>query len=725
MLSFGYTIYSISIVITAFMGGLAIGSVIGGRIADRVRDTVLAYGLAEVGIGGIALATYPLLIRLPDVIAGLRDTLSIPYYGFSPWTFLIAMGVLLPPTILMGLTLPLLARALTKAKESAAIDLGSLYAVNTTGAALGSIVTGFLLIAFFGVYSTLAIAASINIIVGVAAIGYKRAIKGKGVVAPIDRPASAGDDKDGASVLKAPLFWAFGISGFAALACEVVWIRLFSPYLENSTYAFSLILCIFLLGIAAGGWAGRKAASRFRDSSFGFGVCQVLTGFSTGVGLALLMLFVQYYSKILPQLGLIVAKPGIILEESFWICLILIPSTFFMGAGFPFIAQWVGKEFKSIGGRTGKLYAANTVGSILGALIGGFFLLPLLGTRDSLVLLTLLFFINGGFIIFIHRRSVEYAPRKLAVLAVLLLVFEVILRVIPDPNRFAIRNAYKTSSIVAYREDPDVNVTLLARGGDMRRQSLHINLREVSGTGVLLTPWMVHLPLMLQGEAPGRRILNIGLGIGHTFATAMTHYTDLNVDVLELVPSVVDLFREFNPLGEDLIKKERGRVVIGDGRNYLLSVKEPYDVVVIDPTPPLYGSGAVNLYTADFFGVVKEKLTEKGILLLRIPYSADKSSIDLLLKTAVEVFPHVSLWKPPFSQSGFSVVASAHDYDVPRGFLNEKVKGLDRLGERWKEILEASRPELIGNRSEIEARLGDVPVVTDDHPYLEFPLFYK
>jgi spermidine synthase len=138
VLSFGYTIHSISIVITAFMGGLAIGSALGGIIADRLRNTVTAYGLAELGIGLIAIITYPLLTGLPYIIADFRETLSIPYYGFSPWTFLITMSILMPPTILMGVTLPLLARALTRIKQSAAFDVGALYSVNTMGAALGS-----------------------------------------------------------------------------------------------------------------------------------------------------------------------------------------------------------------------------------------------------------------------------------------------------------------------------------------------------------------------------------------------------------------------------------------------------------------------------------------------------------------------------------------------------------------------------------------------------------
>jgi spermidine synthase len=718
VLSFGYTIHSISVVITAFMGGLAVGSAVGGIIADRIRNTVAVYGLAELGIGLIAVITYPLLTGLPHAIAEFRETLSIPYYGFSPWTFLITMGILMPPTILMGLTLPLLARALTRIKESAAFDVGALYSVNTMGAALGSIIAGFLLIAYFGVYTTLLMAASINIIIGITAVIFKVSLKSGTVPAKV-APESVARKSN---IMGEPLFWAFGISGFAALASEVIWIRIFSPYLENSTYAFSLILGIFLTGIAAGGWAGRRAAASKFDSASGFGICQVLVGLATAIGFALLFLFIQYYHKILPHLGLLLVKPSLILEESFYIILILLPSTFFMGAGFPFIAQWAGKEFRSLGRRTGKLYAANTVGSILGAVGGGFLLISTLGTRDSLIFLILLYFVNGLLVLYFNRKSLPYSSRSLGTMGVLLIALIVVLRSAPNPNLFAVEAAYPEYRILAYREDPDVNVTLLEHREDKSVRVLQINLRLVSGSGVLLTPWMAHLPLMMYEDSPPSTMLNIGLGIGHTFVSAL-NYPGLRVDVVELVPSVAELFEEFNPLAKVISENTNGRVIIGDGRNYLLSAEVPYDVISIDPTPPLYGTGAVNLYTADFFEVIKEKLSPKGILLLRIPKSADIGSIKLLIRTAIEIFPHVSLWEPPYENKGFSLIASAFDYRINPQELGKKVKEAPFLDEGFKQILLMSQPVFRGEGEGLLPDMESVHVVTDDRPYLEFPLF--
>ena len=720
ILTFGYTIYSVSIVVAVFMGGIAIGSVLGGILSDRLKNPMKAYGMTELAVGVIAALTYPLLMRLPYAAAYLKDFFEIPYYGFSPVTVMITAGVLLPPTILMGFTLPLLSRALTRVPDSAALDVGTLYSVNTIGAAIGCLLAGFLLIAIFGISRTIMIAASINIIIGIASV----ALSG-GISLKTAAPSGAGREETlPASAKTSPvsrhfIFWAFFISGFVSLAYEVVWIRIFSPYLENSTYAFSLILGIFLVGIGVGGWKGRKLASSQDSSSRGYGLCLISVSTATGVGLTILYLFIYFFSPVLPPLGILLSKPFLIARVGIWIILIVLPSTFFMGMSFPFIAMWAAKEFKKFGGRTGKLYAANTVGSVLGAMGAGFLMLPLLGTRDSLILLSLVN-IAAGFVLFYLNSETR---KNASVLVVLLILFFAILRLSPDPNLFALNLAYKNRTVIAFREDPDVNVTLLENRQDERM--LLINLKPVSGSSMTLTPWMAHLPLFLFEGGTPQKMLNIGLGIGHTFYSALKH-PSLDVTVAELVPSVAKLFSEFNPRANDMLSNPRGHIIIGDGRNYLLRSNSRYDVISIDPTPPLYGTGAVNLYTADFFEIVKEKLSGRGILLLRIPASADEYSIKLLLRAAVEVFPHVSLWQPPFrGKIGFSVIASPYDYRFTPQGLKDKVTGALFLDEAWKELLLKTQPVLIADREKLIKFTEKTPLLTDDRPYLEFPLLKR
>jgi spermidine synthase len=158
-----------------------------------------------------------------------------------------------------------------------------------------------------------------------------------------------------------------------------------------------------------------------------------------------------------------------------------------------------------------------------------------------------LYFLNGSIVIYFNRKSLPYSPRYLAATGLLFITFIIVLRLSPNPNLFAIENAYPEAEILAYREDPDVNVTLLEYR-EKHYRLLHLNLRLVSGTGINLTPWMAHLPLMLYQDSPPSKMLNIGLGIGHSFVSALQH-PGLRVDVVELVPSVAELFSEFYPGG--------------------------------------------------------------------------------------------------------------------------------------------------------------------------------
>ena len=734
VLSFGYTIYSVAVVTTAFMGGLAAGSALGGIVADRVKNRVMLYAAAELGIGLIALISYPVLTGLPSFIADFRELLSIPYSGFSIWTFIIALLVLVPPTMLMGFTLPLLARAITRSKADSAVHIGNLYALNTFGAAAGSLLCGFFLVAYFGVFTTIFITAIVNILIALSAYLYIRGRGERELTAPsvngAEGEAGPGRDEVGPkaprsrSLLSEPLFWAFGISGFASLGCEILWIRLFTPYLENSTYAFSLILGIVLFGIASGGLAGRWMAARTKVSIYGYGLCQAFLGVFTAAAVLLFFTFIDHFHMLLPSLGLLLESGDIIIEQAKWIGLILLPSTFFMGLGFPFVAQWAGRDFKSLGKRTGKLYASNTVGSLLGVLFGGFFLLPAVGAMNGLTLLAILSLLNGMALIYTVKGSITKMQLTAAgTAAALFAVSAVPIMGNPNPAIMALESAWPNYKVIANREDPDVNVTYMEHKEYPMARTLFINLRLVSGSGRLITPWLTYLPIMLfDGEKP--RVLNIGLGYGVTFTTALNH-PELTIEVAELVPSVGDLFLEFNPKSEEALATGRGKIIIGDGRNYLLSAKEPYDVIMIDPTPPLYGSGAVNLYTVDFFETVRDKLTEGGMLHLRIPTSgADKESLMLVLRTLKEVFSHVSLWMPPYKGKGYSILASNKDYDVSEEELRALMEKADYLSDREKEELAGTQPKLLASEgSPLYEELSGYPVISDDRPYLEFPLF--
>lgn len=715
VLSFGYTTYSVSTVVATFMGGLALGSYLGGRLADQYRRLITLYAVAEIIIGVFALAATLIFLQFPELVAKVRGLLDIPYHGFSIWVAVASLVVLLPPTILMGATLPILARAVTRAAGSGGMDISPLYGLNTFGAATGSLLTGFVALALLGITMTAVIAALTNILVGtLLAMRLHNRIQSASA-------ASEQTDATEGRLLQSPLVIAFGISGFAALAAEVAWTRILAPFLEGSVYAYTLVVSMFLLGIASGTLVARGRAQEKADAERGFALAQWAVGITTLLGLLMLYPFVGTNAEILPDLGAIVRNPDILLATTLWFGLILFPSTFFMGVGFPFVAQWASKRFAELGSRAGKVYAINTLAAVVGSVLAGFILIPAIGVKNTLVMMALLSMLSGGWLL-LHRRGGEQRLQGALAVGVGVLAAGIMAVQLEEPGYFATEVGYPEYDIVWHDEGIDTAVTLLGRGEQIVQ--LNIGLRPVSGTSRLLTPWMTHLPMLMGDSSEGVRVLNIGLGIGHTFDVAHA-YPGTDVTVVELVPAVFEAFRKFRPNARELLDSERARVVLGDGRNYLLNQPDQsIDVVIVDPTPPLYGAGAVNLYTEDFFRIALRKMTPGGRLMMRLPYSADPASITMVIRSATATFPHVSLWEPGKGR-GYSLIASPSALVTPTDdVLVARIRGLGQLSEEEREYLVDVRPRLINVTEELSSMVAHAPVVTDDHPYLEHPLYF-
>ena len=721
VLSFGYNIHSVSVVVGAFMGGLALGSYAGGWLSDRLKNPIRFYAICEILVGLFAIAASIGLQLLPEWIAGLRTTLEIPYYGFSPWVLLISLVILLPPTLLMGATLPLLSKGLTRSKEEGAIQIGNLYSINTFGAALGSVLTGFVLIAVLGIQSTLLLAAAIYLFVGVLIFLLSRNLQSTHMISDSsNKESSISSGSNYKQLLLTPILWAFSFSGFANLASEITWTRILSPFLEGSVYAFSLVLGIFLAGIASGTLAAKSKATKTESPEIQFGVSALLVGFTTGIGVLLLSVFVINNSSILPDLGAIVKEPSILFNNLLWFSVILFLPSFFMGYGFPFVARWASSEIKTLGGRIGAVYSGNTIGAVLGSFAAGFLLIPLFGAKNSLLMSALINIVIGILIIGIYFKP-KNNIQKWAIPGILF-AFVIALWRIPDANIIATEMAYPKQEIEKHHEGADASVTLLKSRVESW-QSLNINLRPVSGSGEGLTPWMTHLPIILSNNTTSPTVLNIGLGYGHTFAHALK-YPSSQVTVVELIPGVAKIHRSNYPNVQQILSNDRGRIQLGDGRAYLMSSETPFDAIIVDPTPPLYGAGAVNLYTADFFRLCHQKMSDSGFLLMRLPYSTDPISAKLVIRTALSVFPHVSLWHP--KGSGFSLIAGKSDPKLPSAKeLSQKAIDLDIFTDKEKRLLVATQPTLMAKNEQLLDQVKAFPIVTDDHPYLENPIFYS
>ncbi|HEV8169156.1 MAG TPA: fused MFS/spermidine synthase, partial [Pyrinomonadaceae bacterium] len=377
-LVFGATTLAVSTVLAAFMGGLALGSALAGKLAPRIRKPLATYGLMELGIATYALLV-PFLFRWVDyVYARIWQQLHPGYFAFSVWRFVLSSLVLLVPTTLMGATLPVLAVALIRSSTTDSNSVTRLYACNLLGAILGTLVAGFVLLTLVGVRATIAVAALLNVFVGLVALSLQRRTTSITDSPPvnIEQPITT---------THSVRFWFFAalVSGFVTISTQVSWTRILTMIIGSSTYAFSIVVALFLIGLAIGAWlVARK--DRSQSLRFTILIVEVLTVISL-----LLSLFVlNKIPVVLVTLGLkfqIASWAGLLLLQIFCATLLILVPAVLMGMVMPLVLVWAGRENMRAVARVGRSYAINTIGAIAGAFVTGFVLIPKTSTRFTLL----------------------------------------------------------------------------------------------------------------------------------------------------------------------------------------------------------------------------------------------------------------------------------------------------------------------------------------------------
>lgn len=416
-LVFGVTVHAASTVLAAFMAGLALGSVLAERLAKR-GDPLRVFAALEAGIAVSALATPALLGAAASLYRPLTAVAGDSLGVLTLARFAASFAVLLVPTVLMGATLPVLSRA--ELVRGSGARLGTLYAVNTTGALAGALATGYVLIGGLGIQRTFFLAASLNLLVAVTAWWLSRRAPQPVVAVPGTEGAVPGTGSTAsASVVPAGalsanlVLTAMAISGLAALALEIVWFRILVQFLPATSYAFTTMLATVLGGIALGSAAASRALTRPRDLS---GALALTLGTTSVVVLASLAVLGATYGAGWRTSGLTQGSMAAIL-----------PAAILMGVAFPIaLALWARPEGGTATARpVGTMYAANVVGGIAGAVLGGFVLLPWLGSRVALIVCAALYLATAVWLLLATRRRVA----ALALIA----LFVAAARVVPDP----------------------------------------------------------------------------------------------------------------------------------------------------------------------------------------------------------------------------------------------------------------------------------------------------
>lgn len=733
-LRFGVTAYAVATVVATFMAGLALGSFGLGRLADRWRHPLRAYAALEVAIGVLGLLV-PVLLAGATTLA-TAATAGAVGASHAALTFAGSAIVLLVPTTLMGGTLPLLARAVTDDVETSGRSIGSLYAANTWGGVVGSGVAAFVLIALVGVQSTIFIAAGMNLLLAVATLLLARG--GVGATPPhgsdvsaAPAPAAApGPAPSGeADVPLGLVALAYGASGAVALVLQVLLTRVAVFFLWDTTvYSFATILTTFLLGLAIGSSVTSRLVDRWRGLLGVFGLLQV------GVGLACLFTlpFLDGLTATRSRLWEGLYATG---ELEMWrylgvkflmAALLVLPPTILMGSMFPVVSRLVSTRLATLGRRVGSIYAANTVGAILGSMLAGFWLVPRVGIVRGL-LVTGAVSVALGLVLVVSERTRSTAWRRGWAAAGA--VAATIALLIAPWGRTAVTYADLVSGDVSTRDvlfehegreatlavlvDPKTGIKELNINGQSTAFTSYMDLQVHRALG--------HLPAL--GHPDPENALVIGFGFGSTCHSILTHGVE-RLDCVELVAAERRSAPLFADVNRGVLDDPRFHFLEGDGRHHVLVTDERYDILSFNAIHPKLSA---SLYTHEFYELCRERLTDDGVIAAWLPInflSADE--FRMLVRTFQHVFPHSTMW---YVGPGHAVLVGH-----PAPFVPSYERFVTRIGNprATRDLADsnlADPMELLAmyvlDEGRVRAFAGEGPLNTDDRPHIEYGISFS
>jgi predicted membrane-bound spermidine synthase len=499
----------------------------------------------------------------------------------------------------------------------------------------------------------------------------------------------------------------------------VIWTRQLNLLLGNSVYGFSLMLGAYLAGIGVGSVAFSHMASRVTRPLFVFSLFELLIAFFALASLRLIL-----------EIGLRDTDPRYtysqiwsfsdFLRLSIYSVLIVGPLALLLGAIFPIATRLVSDDRLSPEESIGKLYGYNTVGAILGSGLTGFVLIPLLGTLNTF-LVTSALSLGLGMLLLALSGRVEGKGVNRGIALGAGLAFVVLLSTsFRDPMLAILESRVdKDQTLLAHEEGRGASVTLF-HGERSGHNTLYINGLYVSNTSDGLGSLLVEMPLAFH-PAPTKSLI-IGLGAGEAFRSAIKYGT--NTTVVELLPNVVDLFVRFPRTPEHYLDNPLAKVVINDGRNFLLGSDEKYDLIVVDGVPPVFAAGMVNLYSYEFTQLAKERLTPDGIYTLFFPLVCFEDDFWGVVRNFADTFPSVQIVTGA-PQSAFAIVlgspASPPKFEPSEGELFERLRsrGMSTGAENAARNLKRA---MLFSPDEIRRRVARYRRVTDDEPSTEFPL---
>ena len=634
---------SLALLLAAYMGGLCAGSILLPRFVQRRLHPLKVYAALEFGIGILGLFV---LFGLPIVTRLYVEGATQGVVGFM-LRGIVAGAFLLPPTLLMGASLPAITRWLETTPEGVS-RVGLLYSANIAGAVFGCLVAGFYLLRVYDM--VIATYAAVGINLSVAILSYFLSTRMDHQDTGDRRPPRA------ARIARAGfIYLAIGISGFGALGAEVVWTRLLSLLLGGTVYTFSIILAVFLGGLWLGSSAGSFASRKISYPVMALAVCQILLVLSIGWTAYALAYSLPYW-PVDPWLSL---SPFFNFQVDLIRCVFaIVPATLLWGASFPLALAAAAQPGEDPAKLSGEIYAANTVGAVAGALVFSLLLIPSLGTRGSQQFLIAVA-AAGAFaaaIAAMRIRKLRHSAVAVALVAVALSTFSISIvhdvpwemiaygrRIAPTMRGADLYPEANVTKVLFRGEGINSSVLIAERGG--QRHFYVSGKAEASSAPVdmRLQRMMGHLPALLHPNP--RSVLTVGFGAGVTAGSFVTYPEVESLVICELEPLIPPASTEFFAAQNySVMRDPRTRIVYDDARHFVYTAKQKFDVITTDPIHP-WIKGTSTLYSKEYYELVKAHLNPGGVVAQWLPiYDSDPATVKSELATFFEVFPNGTVW---------------------------------------------------------------------------------
>ena len=721
----GSSAISLGLLLAAYMGGLCLGSAALPRLVSMRHHPLRVYALLEVGAGVLGIAA---LLGVPAVgriyLAGVSGGLGgVVLRGF------VAAVCLLPPTLLMGGSLPAIARW-TDATPRGISWIGYLYSANIAGSVLGCLGAGFYLLRIHDMAVATYVAAAINAMVAALAL----TLAARWPYMPMKTAAAPGRAVRAPGF--GPVYAVIGLSGLTALGAEVVWTRLLSLLLGATVYTFSIILAVFLAGLWAGSSAGSWMARRATQPRTALAICQMLLG-ATIAWTAYTVAHSLPYWPVDPWLSL---DPWFNFELDLARCLwAILPATLLWGASFPFALAAAGAPGEDPGHLSGEVYAVNTAGSIIGALAFTLLLIPSFGTAASEQILLGLAATSAAVAALSLRGSPEAHtwPIAAGALAAFCLVWTVSdvpwqmtaygRRIAPIARAEDLFDRANPTKVLFRADGINSSVVIAERAG---QRHFYVSGKAEASTAPLdmrLERMMGHLPALIH-PAP-RSVLVVGFGAGVTAGSFIPYPEVQRLVICELEPMIPPAStRYFGPQNNWVSGDRRTQIVYDDARHFVFTTSSKFDVITTDPIHP-WVKGTSSLYSKQYYELVKSRLNPGGMVAQWLPiYDSDLETVKTELATFFAVFPHGTVWSNNVRGQGFDLVllGAAQPFTANVDDLQQR---LDRPGYRsvmqsLAEVGFHSAVDLLatyaGRAADLQPMLVDAPINDDSNMRLQY-----